>query len=81
MHAHVIIVEQCVTFCNDFETDVCWNHTLSLRKEEYTGLTDMQEKLEYHFMGPFDKWKKKKQISGKLLLHVLSIILITTQVN
>lgn len=70
-----MIVKECVSSCTDLEQDL-W----SQEQGKYTSLLDMKEKLKFHFMNPVDKWKEKKRFSGKLLLHVLSVILITTQV-
>ena len=43
----------------------------------------MKEKLNFHFMNPFQKWKypRKRRFPWKLLVQLCSIILVTTQVS
>lgn len=43
----------------------------------------MKERLNFHFMNPFQKWKnsKKRRFPWKLLVQLISIILVTTQVG
>lgn len=43
----------------------------------------MKEKLNFHFMNPFQKWRysKRRRFPWKLLVQLISIVLVTTQVS
>ena len=46
-------------------------------------VNEMQERLRFHFMNPFQKWKysKRRRFPWKLILQIFNIILVTTQVS
>ena len=46
-------------------------------------LKRMKEKLSFHFMNPFEKWKypRKRRFPWKLLVQLASIVLVTAQVG
>lgn len=43
----------------------------------------MKERLKFHFMNPFEKWRypERRRFPWKLLVQIASIILVTAQVG
>lgn len=54
--------------------------TARKRKEDLNEEQRMRHKLEYHFMTPFEKYKKGRK-PWKLAIQILKIIIVTIQVN
>ena len=46
-------------------------------------MAEIKEKLKFHFMNPFQKWRypKRRRFPWKLLVQLASIILVTAQVR
>ena len=52
----------------------------ALRKQEER---DIRQKLKFHFMNPFQKWKysRRRRFPFKLVLQLITVILVTAQVS
>ncbi len=72
-----------LTFGACFNCNLGRQHKQLSSSQDDMDVRNMKEKLQYHFMNPFEKWNHstKKQFPWKLVVQLLSIILVTIQVS
>ena len=77
-----LTVRECLSG-TDFERNyICRKCTADHQKRAHLLTRDeVKGLLKSHFMKPHKKWFKKKRIPGKLVVHFLSIVFVTTQVG
>ena len=80
-HLFNFTVASCECFtccCKKHYDDV--GDTDSIEDED---IRNIKEKLRFHFMNPFEKWKypRKRRFPWKLLIQLISIFLVTVQVS
>ena len=62
---------------------LCEDHESEWRRKRSQADNEMKTKLRYHFRSHIGKWKDKtrRRFPWKLILHILLLVLVTTQVS
>ena len=77
-------VASCVySVCHYFGNRNRLKHVESSASVEDMEVSDMKEKLKFHFMNPFQKWRyePRRRFPWKLIVQLTSMFLVTLQVS
>lgn len=72
-----------IASCQCFSCCLSSHHSDESTSIEDVEIRDMKERLTFHFMNPFQKWRypKNRRFPWKLLIQLVSILLVTSQVS